>query len=284
MRHDPTLRFLLVWLIAPLIALEILSNKPPLYTVQAVFPAGALLVALAIGRIEPYRRCLRALPGMFWGTAVLLAAIAPVLLWGLLWVTDTPLTPLLVVGFAALAGLFVYAGWVSAHGYGMAWFSTSMLATFILGLWFNGLLMPGLQNFLDGAANCGSVGATARMCRRPRLRQRFSRTKPGIGVGGRAHIGSPEAAAAGIAAADASSAIIESRQIDRFQKALALDKSVRRCAVSDASGHSISRAVVRCCSRSICGSIRPENGYRTIGAIWRFPTNARASMSCSAAG
>ncbi len=224
-RHDPTLRFLLIWLIAPLVALEILSNKPPLYTVQAVFPAGALLVALAIGRIEPYRRCLRALPGMFWGTAVLLAAIAPVLLWGLLWVTDTPLTPLLVVGFAALAGLFVYAGWVSAHGYGVAWFSTSMLATFILGLWFNGLLLPGLQNFWT-APQIAAATTQLRECSGGAVYvSGFREPSLALALAGRAHIGSPEAAASGIAAADAGSAIIESRQIDRFQKALALDKS-----------------------------------------------------------
>lgn len=222
-RHDPTLRFLLVWLIAPLVALELLSNKPPLYTVQALFPAGALLVALAVARIEPYQRTLRALPGMFWGTTVLLVVIAPVLLWGLLWITDTPLSPLLAGGFVAFAGLFIYAAWVSAHGYGMAWFSSAILGTVIFGLWFNGLLMPGLKNFwtapqLRAAAvqlrDCGAGPIAISGFREPSL---------ALAVTGLAKITNPETAAAQSAVGGAS--IIESRQFDKFTKARALNKT-----------------------------------------------------------
>ncbi len=222
-RHDPTLRFLLVWLIAPLVALELLSNKPPLYTVQALFPAGALLVALAIARIEPYRRALRAMPGMFWGTAVLLIVIAPVLLWGLLWITDTPLTPLLAAGFVAFAGLFIYAAWVSAHGYGMVWFSSAILGTVVLGVWFNGLLMPGLKNFWT-APQIAAATAQLRTCTTgPILVSGFREPSLALAMSGRAEITSPEAAATRIASDGA--AIIESRQFDRFTKARTLDKT-----------------------------------------------------------
>lgn len=219
-RHDPTVRFLLVWLLAPVIALEIFSNKPPLYTVHAVFPAGALLIALAIARIDPYQRELKALPGMFVGTAVLLVAIAPLLIAGLLWVTGTPPTVLVVAGYGALALLFTYAAWVAAHGYGMAWLSSSVLATFILGLWFNGQLMPGLENFWT-APQLSAVTRQLRQCGRETVSTSgFREPSLALALKGRAHIGTPEAAAATIASAPDSAAIIESRQFDRFRTAL----------------------------------------------------------------
>lgn len=219
-RHDPTVRLLLVWLIAPVIALEIFSNKPPLYTVQAIFPAGALLVALAVGRIEPFARDLRAWPGMFVGTTVLLVAIAPVLFWGILWVTDTPLTPLLLAGFIALAGLFIYAAWVSVHGYGMAWFSSAMLGTFILGAWFNGLLMPGLKNFWTAPQIAETAAALQRCTPGPVYVSGFREPSLALALAGRAEIGSPESAAAAVVAQANGAAIIESRQIDRFRKSV----------------------------------------------------------------
>lgn len=219
-RHDPTIRFLLVWLIAPLIALELFSNKPPLYTVHALFPAGALLIALAIARIDPYQRELKALPGMFVATVVLLVVIAPALIAGLLWVTGTPPTVLVVAGYSALAVLFIYAAWVAARGYGMAWLTSSVAATFILGLWFNGQLMPGLKNFwtapqLSAVArqleHCGSEAISVSGFREPSL---------ALALYDRARIGTPEAAAATLARAPGSAAIIESRQFDRFRAAL----------------------------------------------------------------
>ena len=220
-RHDPTIRFLLVWLLAPVLALEIFSNKPPLYTVHAVFPAGALLVALAVGRIEPFARELKAWPGMFVATTVLLVAIAPVLFGGILWVTGTPVTPLLLAGFISLAGLFIYAAWVSAHGYGMAWFSSAVLGTFILGLWFNGLLMPGLNNFWT-APQIEKATARLKKCSAgPVHISGFREPSLALAVAGRARIGSPDQAAATVAGPENGAAIIESRQIDRFQKAVA---------------------------------------------------------------
>lgn len=47
-RGDPKVRFLLAWVLPYLAALEIVSSKPPLYQVQSVLPALAVLVALAL--------------------------------------------------------------------------------------------------------------------------------------------------------------------------------------------------------------------------------------------
>lgn len=220
-RHDATLRFLLVWLIAPILALELLSNKPPLYTVQAVFPAGALLVALAVGRLEPYAQKLHAWRGMFVGTLALLWLITPVLIWSTLFVTDTPLTLAHIAGFVLFAGLFSYAGWVSAHGFGMAWFSSATLATFIFSLWFNGLLMPGLKNFWTAPQISSAVAALKACTPGPVHVSGFREPSLVLALFGRATIGSPQEAAASLASMPGGGAIIESRQFDAFQKALA---------------------------------------------------------------
>ncbi|MFT5510560.1 MAG: 4-amino-4-deoxy-L-arabinose transferase-like glycosyltransferase [Hyphomicrobiaceae bacterium] len=230
-RHDATVRFLLVWLIAPIVALEVLSNKPPLYTVQVVFPSGALLVALAVGRIEPYAHSLRALPGMFVGTVVLLVVVAPVLIWGVLFVTDTPLTLVHVVGFLIFAGLFSYAGWVSAHGFGMAWFSSATLGTFIFGLWFNGLLMPGLKNFWT-APQIAEAVTRLKHCTAGSVHiSGFREPSLALKMFGRATIDAPHAAAASLVGAPMGAAIIESRQFDAFQNAL--QKAAPGAAVRD---------------------------------------------------
>lgn len=219
-RHDATVRFLLIWLIAPIVALELLSNKPPLYTVQAVFPAGALLAALAVGRVEPYAQHLRALPGMFVGTVLLLVVVAPVLIWGILFVTDTPLTLLHIAGFLIFAGLFSYAGWVSAHGFGMAWFSSATLGTLVFGLWFNGLLMPGLKNFWTAPQIAAAVSKLEQCAAGPIHISGFREPSLALEMFGRASIGAPQAASAAITGAQKGAVVIESRQFDGFQKAL----------------------------------------------------------------
>jgi 4-amino-4-deoxy-L-arabinose transferase-like glycosyltransferase len=219
-KHDPLLRFLLVWLIAPIVALELLSNKPPLYTVQAVLPAGAMLVALAVGRNTPHAIRVKAMPGMFIGTVLLLALIAPALFGAVLWVTDTPVTAAMVIGFLLLAGLFVMAGWLSARGFGMAWFATGVSGTLILGLWFNGVLMPGLANFwtapqlsavVGKLESCPPAGISVSGFREPSL---------ALALYGRARIDSPANAAKALAGGKSGYAIVESRQFDAFSRAL----------------------------------------------------------------
>ncbi|MBU2532160.1 MAG: hypothetical protein KKB37_05440 [Alphaproteobacteria bacterium] len=222
-RNAATVRLLLVWLIAPIIALEIFSNKPPLYTVQAVMPAGALLVGLVIARGSAHAHTIRAWPGMFWATAVLLGLLAPALFVGILWVTETPLSPLIAIGYLAFAGLFLVAAWVSVHGYAMAWFTTAIAGTFLFGLWFHGALMPGLRNFwtapqiarvTERLANCSPDAATGQV----RI-SGFREPSLALAVAGHAHLVSAEAAGASLAAPGRRYAIIESRDADAFKAA-----------------------------------------------------------------
>lgn len=245
MRRDPTLRFLLVWLIAPVVALELLSNKPPLYTVQAVMPAGALLVALAMVPGSHYTLTVKAWPGMFWGTAVLLLLLAPALVGGLLWITETPVSPLLVSGFLTFAGLFLLAAWVSARGLGMAWFACAITGTFIFGLWFNGLLMPGLKNFWTAPQLAELAEKLQRCAPGPVHITGFREPSLALAVAGKAQIGSATQAATALRHDQNAYAIISSREYNAFQTALAQTAPDTR---ADAIGCVRSFNVARGCS------------------------------------
>lgn len=213
-RHAPTIRFLLVWLIVPVIALELLSNKPPLYTVQAVMPAGALLAAMAVTRGSPYELDVRSMPGMFVGTVVLLLVIAPALFGGVLWATETQASAALILGFALFAGLFIYAAWLSAHGYGFGWLVAATVATFVFSAWFNGLLMAGLSNFWT-APQIVAASTKLNACQaRPLAVSGFREPSLVLAHGPTV---SPERAAEQFA--QGQPVAIESRQLDRFKAA-----------------------------------------------------------------
>jgi len=154
----------------------------------------------------------------------LLGLIAPAVIGVLLWITDTPLSPLLAIVFITMAGLFAGAAWAAAHGHGMAWFAAGMLGTFALGVWFNGLLMPNLRNFWTApqiaavtaqlnACNGGGVSVTG-----------FREPSLALAVAGKARIDSAPAAARALARDTSSYAIVASRQFDRFQQSLATEQ------------------------------------------------------------
>lgn len=145
-RRERAVHFLLVWLIVPVVALEIFSNKPPLYTVQAVFPAAALLVGLAMTGRLGIGEAFKAWPGFFTGASLFAIIVIPLFAGALLWLTATPPTLAVVIGGAAIIALFVVAGWAAAKGQSHAWFSTAIAATIALDLWFFGALMPRLRN------------------------------------------------------------------------------------------------------------------------------------------
>ncbi len=223
MRRDRTVRFLLVWLAAPVIALEIFSNKAPLYTVQAVMPAGALLVALMIARHGIYAQRIVAWPGMCWGTVVLVGVIAPIGFGGILWVTATPVGPGLAGGFLLLAVLFVGAAWVSTKGQGMAWFALAAAGTLVFTVWFNGVLMAGLANFWT-APQIAKLADAIEMChgggRRPEiLISGFREPSLALRLRGRAEIGRPSATGRAWANARAGYAIVEARRRGAFDEA-----------------------------------------------------------------
>lgn len=224
LRTDPTRRFLLVWLLAPIVALEIFSNKPPLYTVQAVMPAGALLAAMAVWPSDvgdgAAQDDLRAWPGMFWGTTLLLAVIGPALFGSVLWVTETPVSLLLLAGYLVFAGLFIFAAWVSAHGFGLAWMASATLGTIALGLWFNGVLMPGLKNFWTAPAMTRVVDQLQACAPGPVHISGFREPSLALAMAGKATIDNASETAQRFSSDTKGYAIVASREFDAFSAAL----------------------------------------------------------------
>ena len=242
-RRDLAVRFLLVWLVAPVAALEIFSHKPPLYTVQAVFPAAALLVAFAItgrlGTSQPFK----AWPGFFTGASLFVVIVVPLFAGALLWLTATPPTLAVVIGAGAIIALFVIAGWAAAKGQPHAWFSAAIAATITLNLWFFGALMPGLSNTwtapqirstVDDIARCGFSDIVVSGFREPSLP---------LALGNTARV-LPAETAGRQAAQLPAWAIVETRRRDAFETAAAASRADGRRASFETRGciHSINMA------------------------------------------
>lgn len=164
-RYDRLIRFCLVWLLSPIATLELLSNEPPLYTVQAVLPAAAILVALAIApghrhqitTLKPWSAASRA-------AIVLATVLGPVVFAAMLYVTATPLQVVHVAGYGLIAMLFVLAVWAATRTRMLAWFAFGCAGAWTLNVWFFAFLMPGLQNFWT-APQIEHVVARVETCR-----------------------------------------------------------------------------------------------------------------------
>ncbi|MDP1907454.1 MAG: glycosyltransferase family 39 protein, partial [Hyphomicrobium sp.] len=134
-------RFLLAWIVGYWLYLELIASKPALYTVQAMFPAAAAAVALALdhdNRLAIPPRMLRlpawlVLPGTIALFAVLtnFAAVRPGLL--------------VVVGAVAIAVLFTYAAQAAKGGLAAAWLAASVAGFALFITYTFAVLMPASQ-------------------------------------------------------------------------------------------------------------------------------------------
>jgi 4-amino-4-deoxy-L-arabinose transferase-like glycosyltransferase len=134
-------RFLFSWIVGYWLYLELIASKPALYTVQAIFPAAAAAVALALdknGRLAIPPLSLRlpwwlVLPGTIALFAVILAVsgVAP--------------SVVVVLGALLITTLFTLAALAMRDGLAAAWV-TSSIAGFALFITYTfAVLMPHLQ-------------------------------------------------------------------------------------------------------------------------------------------
>jgi len=163
--HDRLIRFCLVWLLAPIVALELLSNEPPLYTVQAVLPAAAMLVALAIAPGQRFQLTTLK-PWLAASVAALSFAliVGPLVFAAIFYVTATPLQIVHVAGYSLVAVLFVLAVLAASGARMLAWFAFGCAGAWALNVWFFAVLMPSLQNFWT-APQIEQVVAKVESCR-----------------------------------------------------------------------------------------------------------------------
>jgi len=134
-------RFLLCWIAGYLVYLELISSKPALYTVQAMFPAAAAAVALALdrdGRLELPPLMLR-LPA--W--AVLIGLMA--LFAGGLTYAGVPPSAMIVLGAAAVTGVLTLAARAAAEDRPALWLTSSVTGfALLLGFTF-GVALPRVE-------------------------------------------------------------------------------------------------------------------------------------------
>ncbi len=134
-------RFLFCWIAGYLVYLELISSKPALYTVQAMFPAAAVACALALdkdGRLAIPDYMLR-LP------AWLVAPGMVALFAGVLYVAGAPPSGVVVLGAAVVTALFTLAALAARAKLAAAWLVMSVVGfALFLGFTF-GVLLPSLE-------------------------------------------------------------------------------------------------------------------------------------------
>jgi 4-amino-4-deoxy-L-arabinose transferase-like glycosyltransferase len=104
-RSEAVPRFLLAWIIGYLAYLELISSKPALYTVQALFPAAAAAVALALLAGDPTNRRLSWPARAPIAPPVLIGAGIAALYAGVLWSLGEGPSPGMAIAILAIASL-----------------------------------------------------------------------------------------------------------------------------------------------------------------------------------
>ena len=139
-RNVPLHRFLLAWIVGYLVYLELISSKPALYTVQAMFPAAAAAVALALdrgGRLVLPRYMLRPQP-------LLIFVALTALIVGLIY-----LHPANAVGIAGSSVLVVAVLTLAANAararLAAAWLVLSIVGFALFIPFIFGLVLPNLE-------------------------------------------------------------------------------------------------------------------------------------------
>jgi len=134
-------RFLLAWIVGYWLYLELIASKPALYTVQAMFPAAAAAVALALNhdnRLAIPPRMLRLPPWLVLAGTIALFAVLT---------NFAAVRPgvLVVGGAVAIAVLFTYAAQAAKGGLAAAWLAASVAGFALFIAYTFAVLMPHSQ-------------------------------------------------------------------------------------------------------------------------------------------
>jgi 4-amino-4-deoxy-L-arabinose transferase-like glycosyltransferase len=139
-------RFLLAWIAGYLVYLELISSKPALYTVQAMFPAAAAAAALALQGLAWENDGKLALPDyMLRLPAWLVAPGMAALFVGALYIAGAPAGFGIIVGALLVTALFTLSARAARRKLAAAWVVTSVTGfALFLGLTF-GVLLPYME-------------------------------------------------------------------------------------------------------------------------------------------
>jgi 4-amino-4-deoxy-L-arabinose transferase-like glycosyltransferase len=150
-REERAHRFLLAWIVPYLIVLELLSDKPPLYSLQAVLPAVMVGIAAALTNFAP-----SALPTTrrfkaYWSGALLHALLPALGLAGfVLWsVRPFTLLPLLLALVAAAGVVMAHLGLLKGRSY--AWLGLSVAASLLFYVTTLQIVVPNFKGIWTSA-------------------------------------------------------------------------------------------------------------------------------------
>jgi len=219
---SPLQRFLLAWIAGYLAYLELISSKPALYTVQALFPAAAAAVGLTLersGRLELPPLMLRP-PA--WAVLVGLMALFA----GGLTYARVPPTPLIVLGAALVVGMLTLAARAAAEKLPALWL-TSSVAGFALLLGFTfGIALPRIEQIWPARRIAEAIEPLRRCAPGPVSLLGF-REPSSIFVLGRDSDASAETIAKRMAAREPGIAVVEDRWQPDLEQALAQHSAMR---------------------------------------------------------
>jgi 4-amino-4-deoxy-L-arabinose transferase-like glycosyltransferase len=201
-------RFLFAWIVGYWLYLELIASKPALYTVQAMFPAAAAAVALALDRNSQLAIPPRMLRPPWWivlpGTIALFAVIVNL--------ARAPSTFVIVAGATLVTALFTLAARAAVEDKAAAWLTTSVAGFALFIAYTFGVFMPHLQKGWP-AARIAEAVAPLRRCVTGPVGVLGFREPSATFLLGRRSVTDAETIAAWMATGEEAIAVVE----DRFQ-------------------------------------------------------------------
>jgi len=246
-RGEALQRFLFAWIVGYWLYLELIASKPALYTVQAMFPAAAAAVALALDRPPPeaalHNGRLAIPPRMlrlpWWivlpGTIALFAAIVNF--------AGAPSTFLIVAGATLVTALFTLAARAAGEGRAAAWLTTSVAGFALFIAYTFGVLMPHLEQGWPAARIADAV-APLRRCVTGPVGVLGFREPSAVFLFGRRSVTDAETVAAWMATGEEAIAVVE----DRFQPDVARVLALRGAKPPPRAGCVTAFNVMRGCT------------------------------------
>lgn len=169
---EPLARFLFAWIVGYLVFNELFSSEPGTYTVQVMFPAMALAVALLV--VNPIATPESHAPPYHLAPWPPLATLFAVVLFAALYVfTGTSPTMLAIIGIVATAALFWISAAAGRHGALVRWAMTGVAALSLFAVTLLALVLPAISNLwpaeriADAIAKCPPATITINGFREP---------------------------------------------------------------------------------------------------------------------
>jgi len=215
-RSEPLQRFLLCWIAGYLVYLELISSKPALYTVQAMFPAAAAAVALTLDRDG--RLALPPLMLKLPAWAVLIGLIG-LFAGGLTYAGVPPSAPI-VLGAAVVTAVLTLAGRAASENRPALWIASSVAGFALLLAFTFGVALPRVEQIWPAQRIADAIAPLRRCAPGPVSLLGF-REPSSIFVLGRGSDADAEAIAKRMAARESGIAVVEDRWAADLAQALA---------------------------------------------------------------